>query len=433
MAFKFDKSREGHQSNLALFTSKPVDTGVESIQYTEYRPVAPISHGSSIEFNIPGSGMEYIDLSKTRLRVKVRILKASSGEPVTAADKVTLVNLPLQSLWRQVDVSLQQIVVTPTISTCYPYKALMDVLLNNSEDRTDSELQSQLFYKDTAGFMDNTDPEQGMNLGLVERHAWTQNGNDVDLEGPLYVDIMRQKRLLLNGVQVNIVLYPSPNPFALMAVGDDYRYDITDAVLKVCMVKVNSGVLVGHNEALKVSDAIYPFMRTDMKSYSIPSGLYTWSIDDPFLGQVPSRVIVALCSSAGAGGRFDKNPFNFANMNVNFVGFYVDDESKPAKPFQPNYKNNNYSKEYLSLFTGTGRYQTEGINISREDFKQGYSFYVFDIDGNHSEEFVSLSKRGHTRLALQFSEALAEPITLIAYASFPATLQVTLERNVKVN
>ena len=101
MAYKFETALEGHQSNLALFHPLPVDTGVESIQWIEYRPVSQLNNGSIVEFNVSPSSMEYIDLSKTRLHVKLRIIK-SDGSAVTPEDKVAFINMPLASMWRQV-------------------------------------------------------------------------------------------------------------------------------------------------------------------------------------------------------------------------------------------------------------------------------------------------------------------------------------------
>ena len=51
---------------------------------------------------VPEYGVEYLDLQKTALYMRVKI-KKSDGAPVTEADKVGLVNLPLHTLWRQVD------------------------------------------------------------------------------------------------------------------------------------------------------------------------------------------------------------------------------------------------------------------------------------------------------------------------------------------
>lgn len=425
---------EGHQENVALFQPRHVDTAIENVEWIEYRPVSQISRGAAIEFNVPGNGMNYIDLKKSKILIKARILRGD-GTKVVANDKVGFVNIPLYALFRQCDVSLQQTIISPGISTNYPYKAIFDILMNHAEDAKESQCQSYLYYKDTPGQMDATDTTGALNVGLVERFSYTRNGNAVDLEGPLYIDIMQQDRLLLNGIQVNVKLYPSSDLFCLMnGTEEQFRVDVTDAKLKVCAVKVNSGVIVGHSEALKVSPALYPFTKSEIRSYSVPKDLLQWSTDDLFAGNVPEKVIVALTDASGFSGSYSKNPFNFDNMNLNFMGFYIDGVSQPTVPFTPNYKTEEYISPYLSLFQGSGSYmRDQGNYISRRDYPNGYAIYVFDLTSNHSEDVDSVSKKGQTRLSLQFSEALPSTVSVIVYAQFAAMVRIDKARNVIVD
>ena len=54
--------------------------------------------------------------------------------------------------------------------TNFAYKAYMDVLLNFSEDAERSQMQTQLFYKDSAGAFDQTKiNEVPLNPGLILR------------------------------------------------------------------------------------------------------------------------------------------------------------------------------------------------------------------------------------------------------------------------
>ena len=123
----------------------------------------------------------------------------------------------------------------------YPYKALLDVLLNYSEDAKESQLQSQLYYKDSAFFMDNTDPILGGNFGLTERFVATKDGGSIYLEGPLYTDVLQQQSLLLNNVPVRIKLTPVSSEIALMhGTSENYRVIVEDAYLWVCHAELNS-------------------------------------------------------------------------------------------------------------------------------------------------------------------------------------------------
>ena len=66
---------EGHGVNLALFDPVKIDTGVQKVEWIEYRPISQVTSGSVIEFQIPGTGQNYIDLQKTELYITARIVK----------------------------------------------------------------------------------------------------------------------------------------------------------------------------------------------------------------------------------------------------------------------------------------------------------------------------------------------------------------------
>ena len=96
-----------------------METGIEQIQYIDYRPISQLSSGSFVEFNISQTSMKYIALRKTRLHLKVCILR-NDGTPVTAGDKVALINIPIQTMWKQCDLSFQQVNISPTTSCFMP-------------------------------------------------------------------------------------------------------------------------------------------------------------------------------------------------------------------------------------------------------------------------------------------------------------------------
>ncbi|XP_072171504.1 uncharacterized protein [Diadema setosum] len=114
-------------SALDLFTVPPTQLTVEDGYAVDYHPIANIDSGP-IEFFVSGSGSEYIDLAKTYLQVKAKIVK-SNGTDLAATDKVAPVNLFMQALFSQVDISLNEKIITPSMPT-YPYRAYADVMLN---------------------------------------------------------------------------------------------------------------------------------------------------------------------------------------------------------------------------------------------------------------------------------------------------------------
>ena len=201
-----------YTSKLALFQKPYTKTSVEDIQYIDFLPTSTISQGSVIEFRIPGTSSEYVDLKRCRLKLKARIIK-SDGSPIGADDDVGLVNLSLASIFRQVDVQIQEKLLSSDINICYLYKSMMDVLLKYGFDLKEGLLQSELYYKDI-GVMDAVPP--GNNSGLVQRTAFTANGNEVTLEGPIHSDVFQQDRPILNGVKIVLKFHPSSDKFSLI-------------------------------------------------------------------------------------------------------------------------------------------------------------------------------------------------------------------------
>ena len=433
MAFKLEASSEGYTEQLDLFKEKPTEVGVRNTNWVEHRSNSQLGDTAALEFNIAGSSANYIDLKETRLLIRCKITK-EDGNSLTQSDKVGLVNLPLQALWTQVEVWVNQNQVMQTAEN-YPYAAYIETLLKHDETSKQSQLQSQLYYKDNAGHFDETDVQSGMNFGLTERYQFTKLSKTVNLEGPLYTTIFSLDRYLLNGVALQIKLWPSKQPFRLMT-GDatqSYKVVIEDAVLKICYVNISPGVLVAHGERLRTMPALYPYISTNVKSFSIASGQYAFNLEDFYNGAVPARLVVGLVSSKSYQGDYGKNPFNFQHYNLNYAAFMVDGRSVPARPLQPNYDNGDYTAAYLTLFSGYGKYnQNQGNDIQRYDYPNGNCLYVFDVDSSHEIDRLPLIKRGITRLELRFSRPLPETVTLITHADFPTIMQIDDARNVKL-
>ena len=417
---------EGYSSDVALFQKPLVEEGIESYQFVEYRPSSTLSEGSSFEFHIPGSGALYTDWSTTRLVLKVRMLQAD-GSPPPNPNTGAPVNLTLQSLFRQVDVLVGGKNITSEVGINYPYKAIMDIILFFGMGVKESELQSEMYFKDT-GSMDAVPP--GNNSGLMTRAAYFGSGSEVQITGPLKIDLSQQSRLLLNGVPVIIKMFPSNNNFVTMSPSETpYKLVITEASLKVRHAKMNPKIILAHNEALNHGEALYPYWKSNVKAFSIPAGVSSYSIDDLYNGMKPSRLIIAMVGNAAYTGDSERNPFNFRHYMVNFIQFTVDGNSVPEKAFQPDFGAAGYTDAYYRMFFD--KYPEEGGNfITLEDFQNGYAFFCFNLDGQGTKDVMVEQKHGQCRLEMSFAAALAESVTLIAYSQFPSMFKVDKTRNV---
>lgn len=423
-------------NSLALFLPGVKERAIQETDWINYRSIGQISKNGTLDFVINGTSGDLVLLSKTRLNVKLRVLKAD-GTPITKDDPVTLANLSLHSMFRQVDVSLGQQVITPSVGVNYPYKAMADVLLNLNYDATDSFLEAVGFYKEQ-GPMDNV----LSNIGHIQRNELIKNGS-VEFEGVLQMDVAQQPRAILNGVQISVKLYQNDDSFRLISNGaTDYQVEIEDAVLKVCHLKLNPSVVLATNERLKRSPALYPYWRSDIKTFSISQGAHTFTTDDMFHGLVPNRLVVSLVRSSSYSGNMLENPFRFQHFDLNYLELAVNGRSVPTVPFQPkftvdpedsaNYLPTGFVHEYLSLFKNENPQQETSNFIKRDEYPNGYSFFVFSVRDSTGEDVFSRVSKGHTRLSARFAAGVPEPVTVIVYGIFPDEFKIDHARNVTI-
>ena len=428
------------QNSLALFQPPFLENSIQKEYWVEYNPMATISEQSVIEFNIPGTSMDYIDLRKSKLSFEFRLLKpdgtpivyelGDDGKPSANCDQVGSINFPLNTFFRQIDVSLNQKIVSPDVGVNHGYKTIIDMLLESSSDMINSQAQAGLFYKDTAGEMDDS-AYLGVNRGFLERAKFSRYGNVGRIEGPIYNDFMiNQKRLLLNGVAVNIKLFQASNSFRLMSPSDkNYRVVITNAIFKVCQVGINPNMILAHDQALAKTPAIYPFWKSDIKSFTVATGSQTFMIDNIYHGNVPSKIIIGMVSNAAYSGNITLNPFNFLHKNVNYIEVSVDGNPVPHRPLKPNFIGEDYLSSYLSLMDSDYT-SKKGVIISAEEYPSGYSLFLFDLQSYLSEDIMTNINRGHVRLILRFDKALDEPINILVYAKFPDIVTIDQSRQV---
>ena len=407
------------EENLNFFSIPAQDVGVLQRQWISVGPTNVISGDSPIEFNLDGNSASYVDLKATTLCIKCKVVK-EDGSDIELKEEVAPVNMLLASMWKQVDIQLNHV----NLKNCnmyYPYKAMFESLLFTNKDYKKGQLAAQLFRKDSAGFMDASKAGEG-NDGFVWRQDKTTKSRPIYMEGRLFLDMVNQDRLVLNGVHLGVKLYHTSNAFKFMAGTENpaYKLSISEAQLKVCLVTVNPAIMIAQREVIERAPAIYPFNRTEMRAYSIATSEMNLNVENLFQGQVPHFLCVGLVSTDAFNGNYTKNPFHFAHFNLNCARFSVDGQSLPDEhPFEPDFDQKTFTHPYLALNVNKKGDTTWYNGISLDDFDGGYALYCFDIRSERE-----LKRRGLTRLQLSFKKPLPQPVTAIVFAQFPDMLQI---------
>lgn len=432
-----ESSERCNKSELNIFTVPPTQVTVEKTTFVDYYPVSTLGQDTApIEFFVPGNGEDYLDPSRMQLYVKAKI-KTVDGEDIAEDAIVGPQNLFLQCIFSQINVSLNDKLITPS-STTYPYRAMIETLLNFGPAAKQSQLTTSLYYKDTPGKMDIVNPntaEAGANIGLKTRHKFTTTSKSCDMSGPLHVDICFQDRLIIPGVDIKVKLNRAKSEFCLVAGGEDpaYKVLIEQAVLRVRRVTVSPTLRLEHERYLEKTTAKYPLSRVSVKPIAIPQGLLSLDRENVFLGVLPKRVVIGLVRSEAFHGSYARNAFNFHHYKVTQVALSVNGDSH--KPIQVHYDNQGggqYIRGYETLFSGMDKmYADSGNLITREDYPKGYTLYALDLtpDLSSSEHFNPI-KTGNVRLSIQFAEALPHTVTCLVYGEFESLIEIDKSRNV---
>lgn len=284
MAFINSHKSPTIKTELDIFSVPPTQSSVESGAVQCFRPVSALTDTAPIEFIVPASSEEYLDLANITLHLFVKI----NG---TAEQNVAPVNNFLHSMFSQVDVFLNQRNVSPP-SSYYHYRSYIEKLLNYGTEAKNTHLQTSMWYKDGAGFMDSIERDANgtSNAGYDTRKSLTANGKIFELYGHLHCDIFNQNKYLINGVELAIRLVKEKPAFCLMS-NVAAAFEITEANLFVRKIRINPSILVAHARTLALCPARYPITRVEIKTVTIPAGIQSKTVDNLFIGQLPKRYI----------------------------------------------------------------------------------------------------------------------------------------------
>ena len=318
---------------LDLESVPPLQIGVIDDYLVCTGPKSGPESGGHLEFLIPASGDDYLDLSHCYLYLKCPVLK-DDGTAIeslkannTCGEDASLapVNLLFHSLFRQLDLVMNDALVA-TSGYTYPYRAYLMTLLSYGRDAKETWLNHlEGWCTDETGKCDTQD-----NTGLLR----ILNSKSFDFKGRLHLDMLLQERLLPNNVNVRLVLSRSRPAFHFMdfAGKSAYHVHIEDAILEVHNVKVAPSEQLLLKKVFTASGAKYPLAHVVTRPFTLAAGASTADVDALFTRQIPTKVIIGLVNNEAFVGSWTKSPFNFAHMNLNQACLVVDGRPLPDQP-----------------------------------------------------------------------------------------------------
>ena len=172
-----------------------------------------------------------------------------------------------------------------------------------------------------------------------------QNGQTFELEGMLNEDVSCLDKYIINGVNVDLKLYPSRSSFVLMSDNPqkEYRIVIKKAIFKCCTMDVGSAVISSHSKTLQEGGmAQYFFNQSQINNFTNAQGQRNFS-KTVFQGKIPHKIVVTFVSSQRYNGSYSSNPFKFNHYNVNTMSVLVNDVCMPHRPLEMNFQKGQFT------------------------------------------------------------------------------------------
>jgi hypothetical protein len=270
----------------------------------------------------------------------------------------------------------------------------------------------------------------GFNTDAAERKKWIAESKIFSMCGSLQLDFFDQPKYLIPGVNVHLRLQRNKSEFCLKSVEKNIL-QITDTRLLVRRVKVDQSVLIGHQVGLEKRNAIYPIRKTELVSYSLPSGTLSFYKDQIFGDlRLPKFVLITFQLTDQFNGVFKSEAATYSHLDVSSITLSRNNDFRES--YTQDFKNDKYVTTYVTSMIRNMGHLDKNLNngITMSTFKDSYPFFTFVLAPDFDIHQAQLPKQGNLRLDIKFNTALAKASSVLIYGVFDSDVQINKNRTI---
>ena len=123
--------------SLDLFLLPPTQSSFQKGKSIDYHPITSLSDGGPIEFTVPGSEKEFLNLTRSYLYLKAKVSKAD-GSNLDGASKVGFANYPIAIYYPMFNKVRGKLI--PSATNTYAHHSILEVYLNYDKEAAESQL-----------------------------------------------------------------------------------------------------------------------------------------------------------------------------------------------------------------------------------------------------------------------------------------------------
>jgi hypothetical protein len=440
------KSEEAISDKMSIFTVPPTDIASEGRRImTISNKNPPTDNVVLFTFEVSGGYMIVMDEIEFEVKGKVvngdgSTLDAMATGSWSSADAtlktkmqksdVMPVNQLLFSLFKHARIRIQDQYID---LNDFHVRALLNTICNTkygNVERFIAQMYSEQVGKNADKYSIIRQHPSYNILGSVAGKL-IKESREFQMRGKIPLDVTSINKYMLSRVPITIeLLFNSPATYLRSSKTDaSFKFEMTDCKLFVPTVKVRPDVEVANGEILKKQPALYPFERTVLRTFAVPSGNITCETEDLSQGKVPMQTLIFMVSSTNCSPGYKNNPFHFQHFKLGEINYKVDDNVQSMKmKFGTDSGDSQATQPYAAFVN-----MFPELEISLNEFITDTPFFAFDSRNSFDiTGSLPMIKKGMTSLEMRFDAALENNITLFVYAKFPTVMQIDEARNVSI-
>ena len=347
-----------------------------------------------LEFTANADKSRYTDLNGSWFIVKAKYVKTQGGANIDQAPVVGPVQNPVNSIFRSVDMWLNNRKITPPELNMH-YISFFNQFVSPTTYQ-DSQLSLSLWYPDnyeTMQHANQSDPQSvaSPNKGLKKRATFFGDSREVVLIGKLFCAPHCITRWFPPNCKFDWRFEMENYKFFTMQSNtkpdDHFRFIITDAQIWLKRLNVSPSVMAAHSSILQSKNMIFPCRYMESRTTEVPQSSLSFKFDNIFQGsKMPTSIYVMFIDSDAKNGHLQKNPYLFDHCNLSEIRCYLGSQVLPSVLYKLNPSGKQLDMAlldtYIALGCDSSLYGPK--QLIRENLTNGVFIAGFDLSrDNH--------------------------------------------------
>ena len=417
--------------SLDLFSVPSVEQAQISGRTQTYYLHGHINDAGPYEIIMPNDSNEYTQLDSIRLCGEVEVVKADNTD-LADADVVSVVNNFPQTLFRQVEVYLNNTCVNDLSTPTYPYKAYLENHLSYDRDVKLTTLRArEMYIADGVGTEESVADAIKLATGGIKLRSVLIKGKKVFFDMKLHIDFLQSRRHLIPGVEMKFKFIRNDDKFSLLAAAAGPKIKIHHLELTARKIVIDPVVANAIETKLSSTPVCYPIAHSKIKNFLLNANTQSQHVAQIYRGKLPRSFIMCMVPAKAYDGDITSNPFVFKHFDLNYFNVFINGDPIHPKAIQPKWDDGSCLKQYSWMLYNIGLHQNASNAITFEDFKSNSVFFPYDLTPDLCNSYYAHGvENGTIDVSLAFKNPIPANVMLLFFATFDEAVVIDKARNV---